>query len=294
MQMSRHDLFVFVEGGTDRYFYGLLCDHVIRDPLSYELVSADELPGGNPGKPGLLAAFRYLRSSHGLADSFQGKRTYVVFFLDKDIDDVLRVRLRSPHLHYTPMYELENHLFSAGDVCASAAATASLDPATLRRHIASADSWRLRVARSWQLWVVLCIVSRRFGTASAVNYGRGSLINAPRFGPVDQARVEAQEVTIRTAAGCSAAEYAAMLDRVSRVVAKYYRRGDADRLFRGKWYGEFLAADVKIAAGSRRVSLNAFAERIVNHLASSVDKGSQHLASFRAALTAGVVWLSSP
>jgi hypothetical protein len=117
MQMSRTQIFAFVEGQTDPYFYDKICEAVCQpSTVSYEIRRAQELPGGTGGKVALLALYDYLRRMSSLLDNFKGKTTGVLIFLDKDVDDLLRIQRRSEHIVYTKYYDLENHLFIHGNL----------------------------------------------------------------------------------------------------------------------------------------------------------------------------------
>ena len=103
LQMSTHSIFVFVEGTLDRYFVGRVCQAQLGNS-DYELASSADVPEAiGSGKGALLALYRFLRLRANLRDEFQGKRTCCLFFLDKDIDDVLNTRARSSHVVYTDL-----------------------------------------------------------------------------------------------------------------------------------------------------------------------------------------------
>src|SRR5258708_1966077 len=131
MQISRKQLFAFVGGkNSDRYFYGRLCSAVCN-PLNvgYEEVVASRLPkGGSGGKMVLVGFFKYLRRTRYLRTELQGKRTTAVFFLDKDIDDLLGRLLRSDHCIYTEHYHVENYFLKEADIANAVAAAGSLEP----------------------------------------------------------------------------------------------------------------------------------------------------------------------
>src|SRR5438445_2421225 len=143
MQISRTQLFVFIEGqDNDPYFYSKICESVcVPAGVSYEHRVARELPGGAGGKGALLIFFQYLRRKRLLLSDFKGKRTAAVFFLDKDIDDVLRTRVRSPHVVYTEYYDVENHLFAAADLAEAAAAAASFDKLAIAAALRNEAEW---------------------------------------------------------------------------------------------------------------------------------------------------------
>ena len=91
MQMSqRTKVFVFVEGfEADPYFYGQFCEQVFgAAACTYEIVGGWRL-AQTGGKTVLMGFHAYLATTHSLLGTFQGKCSVALFFLDKDIDDVL-------------------------------------------------------------------------------------------------------------------------------------------------------------------------------------------------------------
>jgi hypothetical protein len=84
MQMSSSRVFCFVEGFSDRYVYSRIIEaECIARNVKYEVVTAEELPGGAGGKPALLGFFDYAKRAALLKDDFQGKQTASLFFLIK-------------------------------------------------------------------------------------------------------------------------------------------------------------------------------------------------------------------
>src|SRR5262249_11363245 len=129
MQMSSHALFVFVEGkSSDPYFYGKICHSAMsQSGKTYCICRAAELPGSTGGKQAVLGFFQYLRNRGSLLDDFKGKKTAMLFFVDKDIADFLHRRLRSEYLCYTAYYNVENYIFRHGDLAEGGALASSME-----------------------------------------------------------------------------------------------------------------------------------------------------------------------
>jgi hypothetical protein len=160
LQMSRIDVFVFVEGKSDRYFYDRICETATAGTgLSHEVRTADELDLPSKGKAALLQFFCYLRRRRLLAHDFKGKKLCTVFFADKDVDDFLKRVKRSSHLVYTKYYHFENYLMRYTDLADVSAATASLDVNSMRNTLGDQERWRRRAADEWKDWVKLCITT---------------------------------------------------------------------------------------------------------------------------------------
>src|SRR5216684_3889626 len=103
MQMSATRVFIFVEGrNTDVFFYGEISRPVCEAlGLEHEIVRADRVSGSG-GKQSLLALYTYLKTRDSLVDRSKATESWCLFYLDKDVDDILRQVLLSPHVVYTP------------------------------------------------------------------------------------------------------------------------------------------------------------------------------------------------
>jgi hypothetical protein len=252
MQMSKSELFTFMEGkSADRYFYGRLCRNVCKPRgVTYEQVIGNQVPpGGSGGKEVLIGFFRYLREKGALVDSFQGKTTRALFFLDKDIDDLLRRMGRSPHLIYTEFYQVENYLFRFGDLVDAAASAASLDRAVLEAGLGDQVNWLNARAGNWQQWVTLCVFAKTRKIVGQANYGVASPLNVPPNSPTDAGAYAAHVAGVQATSGMPAAKFNRALKRTSRKVNRLFNDGQYDKIFKGKWYALILAHDIRVIAG---------------------------------------------
>jgi len=129
LQISRHNLFAFVEGPTlDPFFYGRICLQACKNNgISYRVCTANELPENAGGKTSLVRFYRYVRAKGKLVSELNGKRTALVFFLDKDLDDIGRCKCRSHHVIYTKYYDAQNHVFKHADFIRGVSSAASID-----------------------------------------------------------------------------------------------------------------------------------------------------------------------
>src|SRR5258708_14614989 len=116
--MSSHALWLLVEGPIDRAVYSKICAHnTDLTSVDCRIIISKELPGfQGEGKRVLLDYYRYLRSRNSLFNTLSGKRTAILVFLDKDVDDRRRTLARSDHVRYTEWYSLENYLFREGNI----------------------------------------------------------------------------------------------------------------------------------------------------------------------------------
>jgi hypothetical protein len=292
LQISRKHLFAFVEGvSNDEYFYSRICEIVCRGTgLDFECNVARNLPGGAGGKKALLKFLEYARRSSKLASKFKDKTTVLVFFVDKDIDEILRRKLRSPHVVYTKFYDIESHLFAEGNLTEAAAATGSVDRRLVAAAFGPPADWRLNKALLWKDWIKLCVFCQRYSVKGSSNYGARSEINENTFGPRDDAKLKAKVAQLRTQAGLIPAVFNRRLETTSRQVDRLYDDGRHDEIFKGKWYSAFAEEDLAAIAGRQRA--RGTGSRIATALAVTIDFDADWSRHFRdpvAALIAATV-----
>ena len=271
--MSRIQMFVFVEGTiADAFVFGGVCAAATeRVPVLYELCTARELPGDTGGKSRLLTFFSYLRRRNALLARFQGKATAVVIYLDKDVDDVKRSLRRSEHLVYTQWYDVQNYIYREGNILKGAAAAASLDPKILQAELADSKRWCRAAAEKWREWVMLCVLCAKHRIHCRTNYGVSSQINNPFGAATDRAALKEWTTRARRAAGLSKRAFADVLSKSERYVARRFQAGQHDRLFKGKWYGVILEADIKRMAGTKGYNSNGLVARLPDVVSATLD-----------------------
>lgn len=273
MQISRYQVFVFVEGKiTDPYFYGNICGSICQPAgISYEICRSQELSRDRGGKQVLISFFEYLRRKSALVHIFKGKSTGVVFFLDKDVDDFLRTQRRSEHIVYTLYYDVENHIFVEGDLVEAVAASASMDCQEVRACLGDCDHWRREVAEQWKQWVKLCLFVAKKKINCECNYRVASRINDPLHGPVDQTAYSRHLRNIESKLGLTSKQFGRAFRRVSRLVDDLYAQGEYDRIFKGKWYALLLAATIRDGIGNRPIHSAGLQTRLRSNAAMTLD-----------------------
>lgn len=273
MQMSRHQVFVFVEGKvTDPYFYGKICDSVCRPAgISYEICRPRDLSRDSGGKQVVISFFEYLRRKSALIHIFKGKSTGVVFFLDKDVDDFLRTQRHSEHMVYTLYYDVDNHIFIEGDLVEAVAASASMDLQEVRDYLGDCDHWRCEVAELWKQWIELCLFVAKKKIHCECNYRVASRINNPLHGPVDQAAYTHRLQSIESKLGLTSKQFRRAFRRVSKMVDGLYAQGEHDRVFKGKWYALLLAATIRDRVRNRPIHSAGLETRLRSNAAMTLD-----------------------
>jgi hypothetical protein len=273
IQMSSADLIALTEGLLDRPFFGCLLAPILRSKphLRMTMRSAQELPDRSGGKGALISYFEFLRRSSRLVSDLDGKRTVVLFLLDKDLDDVTHSRQKSEHVIYTTYFDVESYLFHHGDLVSACAAATMLEPEVFSA-LRNGETWTRRRAIAWRLWVTLCVFEVRFRCSAGGNYG---ICPSPVHDPdTDELRADAFEqrlALLQQRCGFSVARFAKLWKLATALIDRYYARGQSTKVFKGKWYAWLLARDVRAIAAGRDADIDRLERRITQHLLQTLD-----------------------
>ena len=273
MQVSEVPLYIFVEGFVDRYFYSRIADSECHPAgLDYKVITGEEIHGGDGGgKDVLMKFFDYLEERNSLAGTFRGKRTVAMFFVDKDIDDMLGVLRSSKQLMYTELYDVESYLFNHGDLSFAAAGAAALDINSVQIHLGDYSKWRRRAAERWKSWVKVCVFAQAYGPSSGSFYSRTkSQVNDCIYGPVNVEKYGDCLLRLHQP-GMTKLEFEELFCKISYQVDSLYTKGQYDRVFKGKWYFWFLIEDVREIAGNRRFNKRGLSDRLRSALEQTLD-----------------------
>lgn len=270
--MSRYQLFVFVEGiEVDPFFFGQVCRVACQGrAVAYRVRPAKELPQAAGGKTALITFYRYAKARRRLCFTFGGKTTLLMFFLDKDVDDLMRRMCKSPHVCYTQYYDIQNHVFRHANLIMGVASAASIDPVELEENPRFNENWCHGAARRWKEWTTLCLIALRHRIPGP-NYRTVSPINIPLNGPVDAARYVALKSEFAGHLGLNAAEMDRAISVTAKRVEKYLCGGGFDAIFKGKWYATILEHDLREAFAGRAFQFDRFSMRAPSALASTLD-----------------------
>lgn len=284
MQISRVPLFVFIEGYKDRYVYDQIVQpECQKSGTSFEIVTAEEIGISGGGKEALLGFFDYLAAQSSLICDFKGKTTISIFFLDKDVDDILGIMRKSKHIVYTETYEIENYFFIHGALSEVAAASASLEVRLMHSVIRDNTAWRCRAATNWKRWVKLCLVSKSCSIESMRNYGLlRSPINDGVSGPVKPTEYRRHLLDLKTRSTLPCDDFKRLFRRLCGRVDRIYSRGQHDLVFKGRWYACFLVEDIKRAAIRRRFNRNQLETRLLSDLPLTLNCRDPWTEHFRA------------
>jgi len=290
--MSAAQLFVFIEGWSERSFYDRLCEAVCQPAgVPFEVRTAAEVEGFGGGKENLIGVFEALRELGALLETFQGKATRVIFFLDKDIDDFTGRIVASPHIVYTEHYHVENYWFRHGDLLRAGVAASALDGATVAGAIGDPENWRRSAAEQWKDWVKLCAHAHADGIDCGCRYSAHSRVNDGCYGGLDAGRLAERLSELKLRAGLSDAEFAARQVEVSEWVEGLYAAGRYDAVFRGKWYRHFLVCTITIAGQGRQWNAGGIEGRLTAAILATLDFGAPWTEHFKGPVRALVARL---
>jgi hypothetical protein len=244
IQMSGNRVFIFVEGRElDPDFYSRLCRTIcVERGLAYQIIVADRIMGAGGGKPILLRLFEHLRRKRALIDRSGPNSKLVMFYLDKDTDDIFRKMRRSEHVVYTRYYCVENHLFCEGELLAGIATAGSVDLELVHRRIPNPILWRRNAAVQWRNWLVLCLVAQRLGLGGRASYSvNHDTVNEK----VNSANLRICEADLQARSGLSAHQFNLMITWAQSRVDRSISAGEHERIFKGKWYVVFALYELK-------------------------------------------------
>ena len=241
LQMSSARIFAFVEGRLDRPFFDRILSQVCNPQhIGYRVFAMKELPGGTGGKSALISTFQHFRKGGLLACTAFGKSMACFFLADKDSDDFTRRRLRSPHLIYSPTYDLEGHLFSCGDLTRGLADACGITADQARLLVPDPKDWLQSAAIHWKDWIALCLISQTRGVNCGCTFDRTSQVNPDPLAAPNSAQVAAFKSRLASTLGISQQDLDATFLKASRRVDQSIRSGHPLRYFKGKWLGHLI------------------------------------------------------
>jgi len=274
--MSKTHLFIFVEGNiNDPYFYASLCSTILSETgISFATYNPKHLPISSfgTGKIALISLFKYLSETSALLNEFKGKKTGILFFLDKDIDDLLNKQINSEHVIYTYYYDVENHIVEHGDLYKGCAVAASMDPQEMARSLGDPNVWLKDVAHRWKDWVKICAFVQMSNLSNCpLNYARNSLCNKPLTGDVNKTAYEEMLSLLKDDSGLTELDFAARFDRISCIIEEFYQKGEHGKVFKGKWYSVFLAEHIRQLTKTSCGDVSGIERQILRHITSTLD-----------------------
>jgi hypothetical protein len=264
--MSGGRVFIYVEGrDLDPDFYGRLFRAIcLEQGLAYDIIVADRIAGGGGGKGVLIRLFEYLRDRGALVDRSGPAPKLVMFYVDKDTDDVFRRKRKSNHVVYTSYYCLENHLFCEGDLLPSIATAGSVDLQLVRNRIADPVQWRRNAANRWREWIVLCLTAQKLHLGGEASYSVAHVTVDARVNP---ANLVACRADLQARSGMPAGQFDQIIAWARNRVSESISLGEHDRIFKGKWYVVFVQHELdQIGLAHGPINRNGAIDRLIGSL----------------------------
>lgn len=274
MQISTAQVFAFVEGGLDRPFVERLLTLFARPDTKVRVVAIKETAAGTGGKPALLEHFRRLKRKGHLLATAWGKPFVSLFFVDKDADDVLRKKVRSPHVAYTPAYDLEGSLFGCGDLIQALASTCLVTREQAESLIGNTNEMMRELSSNWSDWITLCLISQFKKQNLGCTFDRVSVINADPLQPPDQALLQQWKSRVRQSLAISDNDFNRLYSRFKKAVDGSIEAGQPLRYFKGKWLKYALQRRLELQPRVPDANINGAAERALSVLVSHVAASS--------------------
>jgi hypothetical protein len=272
IQMTATRVTIYVEGrDLDPEFYSRICGTICVDHgLSYEIVVADRIAStGGGGKGVLLSLFQYLRKRGTLIDRTGPISKVVMFYVDKDTDDVFRTKRRSAHLVYTSGYCAENHLFCNGDLLSSIATAGSVDLGIVRNRIADPALWRKNAATRWRGWIALCLTAHKYRLGGRSSYSVDHDTIASR---VNVPNLAVCQTDLQVRSGATANDFIQVMNWAKSKVDAAIRLGEHDLIFKGKWYAVFVMYELdQINLTNGPINRNGAKDRLIGSLMATLS-----------------------
>ena len=231
-----------------------------------------------------MALYRHLEAADSLTERSKGKESWCLFYLDKDVDDILGETVLSSHIVYAPCYTVENALFMYGDVIRAMAAASSLDAVGLTRRIPDKTAWAREKATAWREFVALCLFSQKYGIHTDCTYKCSS---SPLHGGVAETvadRLQARKVELQQRSGLTAEQIERKFRASLRMIDRIYRKNQHDSVFNGKWYVPLLMREIEVEAGGEQYSTHALSNGLTAALKATLDFNATWTEHFRAPL----------
>jgi hypothetical protein len=269
-QLSGVRVTICVEGrDLDENFYSRICGPICSEQgLQYEIVVADRIGGSGGGKGKLTRLFEHLRRNGALLDHSGTVSKLVMFYLDKDTDDIFRTRRRSDHIVYTSNYCAENHLYCDGDLIGGIAAAGSIDPQIVQNRILDCTRWRRNSVVQWRAWIELCLIAQKLRIGARASY---SVNHATVTSNVNVTNLATCLTDLQVRSGLATHQFNTLRTWAANLVNRSFRNGQHDRIFKGKWYSVFTTHEVQeIGRLHPPINLNGATERLVGYLSATL------------------------
>lgn len=272
LQISPAKLIVFIEGRDDTPFYDHICSPECQSSaVKFEIRRARELPDSTGGKQGLLLWYEYLRKRGKLLNEFKNKKTAMIFFCDKDLDDLKKTKKHSRYVVYTEHYDFEGYLFRHGNMIKALAAVAETSEERVTSWLGTGQQWRRLAAERWKEWVKLCCFASVKSLEGVVNYAIHSPINDPPYSATDSNKLKLSMTEMEIRSGLGQTQFKRAFQRLARRVDEAYAIDHPERVFKAKWYCWIAEREVLHLSAGYDINGNGLGKKLSSALLLTLD-----------------------
>ena len=275
LKISERKVFGICEGRSfDPYVYSELIKRAFPTSKRFYQINRVEEIEGLSGKNGILKLLKELKSRKVLAAEFKGKDFCCVFFMDKDIDDILKMRFRSSAVFYTDAYDLEGQLYRDSNLLHAVAVGLQAELDLVPSDYRSAAKWISDRAVAWHEWLILCIFSEMHQVHVGCSFGRISPINPFLIGQTNHDQYLAFKSSLKSMSGFSATKFDKEFKDIESLCEGLLRRGVLWTVFKGKWLEAILEAELKSKLQGKLVNFNGVGARVSTSVLGHFDAQS--------------------
>ena len=260
--MSEWPIFAFVEGKeTDRAIYGNIFE--ANQELQggrYEFLLAQDVflnDVSHGGKTQLHRLFDHFESRGELRQKNNDGFRNMVFFIDRDYDDICGSCRRSPHVLYTQNADAESEILLNGDLAGAVRNTFSLDLASLNQLVPDVPGEVKILANNWRDWITAAIISMHFGVHANMNHMDVSKFNKGNYGELDQQIVDSTMNILVSKIPHPNPD--ALISPLKQKIDTIYRSGSQNSLLKGEWICRYLQNLITNRAKAQNISINTSA-----------------------------------
>jgi hypothetical protein len=246
---NNESIFVIVEGKkNDRWYFDRLLrvedDLAELGILTYTVASLTRnvtSPTGQQGKSGVLDLFRTLRASQQLrAQNSTGTKT-MVFCVDADHDRFTGRMMRSDHLVYTRLPDVEAQILEDAELRDIVSIVASLPPDDAKAVVDSLGDWASNLVAGRLEWMILCCTAETIGASNSPCAGTPHpQWKSDPMSPVPPAKVLELRQQLNTEFHSDLALLARHVNRARTKFDKVVNSGDPLKALKGKWALKYL------------------------------------------------------
>lgn len=270
MQISTVQIFAYVEGGLDRPFTERLLALLVPANIRRRVVAMKETEYSTGGKMPLTNHFNDLAGKGLLLDNSFGKPLINLYFMDKDADDALDKLISSPHVAYTPTYDLEGALICYGNLHHAISDAGLMTREQAGGLLGDVDKLLSDISRNWTDWITLCLVAQSKKKNFGCTFDRVSEINVDPLAPPDQVKLREWKTTSRTQLDLSDLEFDRLYTKFRKVVDNSIEGGEPLKYFKGKWLTHVLNKHIEAQPRIPDANIGGIVDRVLSVLVSHV------------------------